>query len=353
MYTLSSTLKEIFDNPFVFENMHAVGLDAYCYMIPKKKRELSLEELEKTVRMPWGGPFVGSVVVTMANLLDKLGQKQGMHFEPLWREMGQDEQVFMPAAGHGKDSAALLVYDVEGEETRKPVLICPGGAYMFVAITEEGISTGDLLLEKGYRPFILRYRCTKANPHPTPQVELTLAIKHLRANAERYHIDADNLTIIGYSAGGHLCASQPAYAEEYDEILKGILKEENPDLLEKIKDMNPQADHVCLSYAAIYLEDERDKEFRDTITGENDELIDKLSIDRHVTDKYPKTYIWCCEGDSTVPYAHSERMAKALEENQVPHKLHIFPEGEHGISIGTRTSAEGWVDEMLAYFYEE
>lgn len=352
MYTLSSTLKEIFDNPFIFENMHVVGLDAYWFMVPKKKKELPLEELEKTIRMPWGGPFVGAVVIAMANLLEKLSQSQGMHFEPLWRERNQDEQLFMPAAGHEKDAAGLLVFDTEGEEMRKPILVCPGGAYMFVAVTEEGISTAEALLEKGYRPFVLKYRCTKANPHPTPQVELTLAIKYLRANAEKYHIDPEQLTIIGYSAGGHLCASQPAYAEEYDEIVKDILKEENPSLYEKVKDMNPQADYVCLSYAAIYLEDERDKEFRDTITGENDDLIDKLSIDRHVTEKYSKTYIWCCEDDRTVPYAHSERMAKALEEKQVPHKLHIYPAGDHGISVGTGTTAEGWVDEMLEYFYK-
>lgn len=349
MYTLSNTMKEIYEDPFIWEHKSVVGMEAFWYMVPEKMREMSLEELEKSLTMPWGGPFNGKEIASMANFLERIKLKQGLHFQPLWEEKDLNGQLYMPASDQSKDSAALLVFDVEGTETRKPVLVCPGGAYMFVSIADEGGKTAEALLEKGYRPFALKYRCTKANPHPIPQMELTLAIKYLRANADALHIDADDLTIIGYSAGGHLCASQSAYAEEYGELVNEQLKKENPALYEKVRDMSPKANHVCLSYAAIYLEADRDKDFRDTITGGDEALVDKLSIDRHVTADYPKAYIWCCEDDHTVPYAHSARMADALEKSGVPHKLHIFPQGDHGINVGKGTSAEGWIEEMLDF----
>lgn len=352
MFTLSNTMKEIYEDPFVGKHTAVVGMEAFWYMVPEQKRGLTLAELERTMKMPWGGPFNGKEIASMANFLERLKLNQGMHFQPLWEEKAADGELYMPASDNSKDAAALLVFDVEGEETRKPVLICPGGAYMFVSIADEGGNTAEAMLAKGYRPFVLKYRCTPANPHPTPQLELTLAIKYLRANAEAFHIDPDDLMIIGYSAGGHLCGSQSAYAEEYGELLNQRLKEENPALYEKLKDMSPKADQVVLGYPATYLEAERDKDFRSTITGGDEALTEKLSFCRHVTPAYPKTYIWCCEDDPTVPIAHSACMAKALEEQKVSHKLHIFPSGGHGINTAKGTSAEGWVDEMLDFFTE-
>lgn len=43
MFTLSNTMKEIYQDPFIKQHTGVVGMEAFWYMIPEKKRELSLE----------------------------------------------------------------------------------------------------------------------------------------------------------------------------------------------------------------------------------------------------------------------------------------------------------------------
>ena len=108
---------------------------------------------------------------------------------------------------------------------RAPV-ICPGGGYENISFHGEGLVTAWRLEKAGYRTFILNYRYSP-NRYPAPQLDLALAIKYLRANAAELQINPDDLMILGYSAGGHLCASTAALHEE----LEGALQQE----LEKLK----------------------------------------------------------------------------------------------------------------------
>ena len=42
-------------------------------------------------------------------------------------------------------------------------------------------------------------------------------------------------------------------------------------------------------------------------------------------------------------------MAEALKAQNIPYMLKVYPTGEHGCNVGDGTSAEGWMDEMLAF----
>ena len=64
---------------------------------------------------------------------------------------------------------------------------------------------------------------------------------------------------------------------------------------------------------------------------------------------YPKTFVWTCADDSLVPPSNAARMAEALKAQNIPYMLKVYPTGEHGCNVGDGTSAEGWMDEMLAF----
>ena len=93
-----------------------------------------------------------------------------------------------------------------GDKRYPAVVICPGGAYMFTSDREaEPIALA--FLARGIQCFVLRYHVAPAARYPVPQLEAAAAIAYLRANADKYHILPDCISILGFSAGGHLSGS--------------------------------------------------------------------------------------------------------------------------------------------------
>ena len=188
------------------------------------------------------------------------------------------------------------------------------------------------------------------NRYPAPQLDLLLAIRFLRAKAAEYQIDPDDLTILGYSAGGHLCASTAALRGEIDQKLTEELEKHRPDLADITRGISIRPEKVVLCYPVIsFLAEDHEPSFQ-ALTGGNESLREQLSIEKQVDPDYPKTFIWTCTDDSLVPPSNASRMAEALEAQKIPHRFCLYPQGEHGCTIGTGTSAEGWVDQMLDFF---
>lgn len=60
-----------------------------------------------------------------------------------------------------------------------------------------------------------------------------------------------------------------------------------------------------------------------------------FSLDQHVDKNTPPTFLWHTAEDSGVPVENSLKMAAALSAAKVPFELHVFPKGEHGMSVCT------------------
>ena len=61
-----------------------------------------------------------------------------------------------------------------------------------------------------------------------------------------------------------------------------------------------------------------------------------MSLENQVTHTMPPTFIWHTAEDQTVPVENSLLMTMALRRADVPVELHIFPKGEHGLSLATK-----------------
>ncbi len=312
---------------------------------PEKYHTLPMEEWVKDFRMPWGAPFDGEALLEDANRLEDAGRY--WEWVPLWV---QEEELTIES--NDLHSVSLMIPKCTLEGVRPAVLICPGGGYANISFHSEGLETAKHLEQADYRTFILNYR-VHPNLFPAPQMDLALAIKHLRANAEKYQIDPENLMILGYSAGGHLCASTAALREEINEKLQEELEKERPDLAAAYRDISIRPDKICLGYPVIgFLQDGHEDSFR-MLTDGNEALREHLSVEKQIDPDYPMTFLWTCADDSLVPPVNTEYMRAALEEAGVDHLCLVYPQGEHGCSLGTGTSAEGWMDEMLAFMNPE
>ena len=87
------------------------------------------------------------------------------------------------------------------------VLVIPGGGYQFVSVGNEGADFAANLTEHGYTVFVLVYRLPGEGwqqGEDVPLMDAQRAMRVIRANAARWSIDARTLSIVGFSAGGHL-----------------------------------------------------------------------------------------------------------------------------------------------------
>ena len=71
----------------------------------------------------------------------------------------------------------------------------------------EGPVVAQYLNKLGIVAFVLRYRLLPQYQFPMPLLDLQRAIRHVRCHAKAYNVDPARIGILGFSAGGHLCAS--------------------------------------------------------------------------------------------------------------------------------------------------
>ena len=70
----------------------------------------------------------------------------------------------------------------------------------------DGPSLLDILAAKGYAAASVSYRLAPKHKFPAQIVDVATAVRYLKANAARFHIDPDRVAVAGFSAGGHLAS---------------------------------------------------------------------------------------------------------------------------------------------------
>ena len=342
-FTESNSILEILDKARPEFQLFFPRMMLNC--LPEAAQSAPLASL-RTVLMPWGLPFPVAQVLSDANTMEHPENVWKVH--PLWAKDGFTPEtndlhsVALMEILEPSDLATASRSSAENAGKGRPaVIICPGGGYENLSFHNEGLEIAWRMQKEGYKTFVLSYRVSP-NRYPAPQLDLAEAIRYVRAHASGFGIDPGNVCILGFSAGGHLCASTAALRDELARELDAM----DPAL----SGIPVRPDKVCLCYPVIsFLSEAHEGSFQ-CLTGGDESLRGSLSIETQVDGDYPKTFVWTCADDSLVPPSNAERMAKALRDQGVDHKLRIYPTGEHGCSLGKGTSAEGWMDEMLAFF---
>lgn len=207
---------------------------------------------------------------------------------------------------------------------RPVILICPGGGYEKLSY-REGEPLAVHFLAQGYHACVLRYSVAPAR-YPVPLLELGEAMKIIHQHAEEWKVDTEHIFLHGASAGGHLAGLLGAFwnkkwlAERLD-VPSDILRPAG----------------LLLSYPVITAREEEGHlpSFRNLL-GENweRERMD-YSLELLVNEDTPPAFLWHTATDATVPVMNSIRYVMAMQEKGIPTELHIFPEGEHGLSLAS------------------
>lgn len=91
----------------------------------------------------------------------------------------------------------------EGVKVKGAVLICAGGAFQFRSDQNEGTPVAQAMSALGYQSFVVDYRL---RPYTQQEgaLDLARAVRFVRAHAEDYGIDPQDIAVMGFSAGGIL-----------------------------------------------------------------------------------------------------------------------------------------------------
>lgn len=216
--------------------------------------------------------------------------------------------------------------EIAPNRKRPAVVVCPGGAYAFTSDREaEPIALA--FLAKGYQVFVLRYTCESMR-YPTQLLQAAAAVAFVRKNAKAFHVNESAISIIGFSAGGHLAGSLGTMWNDAEISKKLGLTAE---------DIKPNA--LILSYPVITSGEFAHVGSFDNLTGEDAKLREYMSLENRVGDHVPPTFIWHTVTDDVVPVENTLLFANALQANKVSFEMHIFPEGRHGLGLANEESA--------------
>lgn len=224
------------------------------------------------------------------------------------------EQIKLWPDNPEASEAEILVYQPAKHEKAAPaVLICPGGAYAFLAMDHEGRDMAKWYASNGFVAVVLKYRLPKG-AYEIPLEDAEKAMSVIRGNAGKWNLDAKKVGVIGSSAGGHLAASLSTLAADAN-----------------------RPDFAILYYPVISFDNLNTHigSKKNLLGKEADskELTERYSLQKQVDDKTPKTLLLLSDDDKVVPPMNSILYYTALNEHHIPASLHMFPNGGHGWGI--------------------
>ncbi len=251
--------------------------------------------------------------------------------------MDEPEEKFDGGRVRNVSEAEMYVYLPEKDQNSgAAVVICPGGGYWIEAMDHEGFEIAEWLKSKGVAGIVLKYRLPYGH-HEIPSGDARQALRIVRDNAAEWGIDPEKIGIAGSSAGGHL-ASTVGTRFDYG----------TPESSEPLGKISSRPDFMLLLYPVItFNEAFGHMGSRKNLIGEgnNWELVEKYSNEKHVTSETPPTFLVLSDDDKAVPPRNSVEFYLALKENDVPAEMHIFQKGEHGFGMNKKNlPVDQWPD---------
>jgi acetyl esterase/lipase len=222
----------------------------------------------------------------------------------------------------------------------------PGGGYRWVVVDKEGYEMARLLASRGVTAFVLFYRLPSegwTSGPDTPVIDAQRALRLIRHRANSYRVDPRRVAALGFSAGGHVCAS---LLTRFDAKLYGPVDEADS--------LSAHPDIAAPIYPVISMTSPTAHAgSRELLIGAHApaEMERAYNPALNVTPNAPPTFLCHAEDDPAVPVANTLMLREALLKAKVPVETHLYPEGGHGfgLRLSKGKSVEGWQEVMFAW----
>lgn len=193
-------------------------------------------------------------------------------------------------------------------DTGAAVIVCPGGGYARLAMDKEGSEICAWLNSIGVTGVVLKYRVPEREGfqrHELPLQDAQRAMGILRSRAEQFGIDPERIGIMGFSAGAHLAA-----------VLSNNFAERTYPRIDAADDLSCRPAFAMVIYPG-YL--------RAGDHGISPEVAP-------TANETCPTFIVQTE-DDYADVRNSLAYYFALQANDVPAEMHLYPVGGHGYGM--------------------
>lgn len=229
----------------------------------------------------------------------------------------------------------MTTYLIDTDKPLPCIVIYPGGGYHKRAY-HEGEPVAEFFNRRGFHAVVAEYRVAP-NRDPAPLADAQRAVKLVRYHADEWKIDPNRIVTLGFSAGGHLCASTLVC----DEV---IPEGHTPDAIDAMPH-RPNGGILC--YPVISVE----SDYGHTGSGKN--LLGEryetekaaYNLSKKVTEDTPKAFLWHTSDDASVNVKNSLIFAERMRDAGIPFELHVFPHGKHGLGLAPdHADIRQWAD---------
>lgn len=217
------------------------------------------------------------------------------------------------------------LYYPDEVETQLPVIVYVHGGGWTGGDKASGAGFRFLpfLRERGYLTISVNYRLSPKHKFPAHIEDVKCAIRHLRAEAETYHLDPNRIGAIGGSAGGHLVALLGVTDESAGMEGSGGYLEYSSRVQAVIDMFGPidPAEFCTVGWAR-------------QVFGANceDEIISLSSPLAYVSNDDPPFLILHGDLDELVLLEQSQTFYDSLTAAGVPATLQVIKNAGHGLS---------------------
>lgn len=197
--------------------------------------------------------------------------------------------------------------------TTPHIVVLPGGAYARHT-PYEAEPVAEWLRGIGVNSSVFRYPLEARHPEPLRAVIAEVA--RIRATG------VTRVGLLGFSAGAHAAGLAALQSDS------GV-------------------DAAILCYPVVSMQLDTHASSRHNLLGSEatDDVRASTSLDQLVGPAAPPFFIWHTGADEKVPVEHSYLLGQSLARNHVPHALHVFPNGLHGIGFAKGEGAAArWVE---------
>jgi acetyl esterase/lipase len=234
---------------------------------------------------------------------------------PMQQIAGRIPDQLLPPRGDGVDritnvsNPSLTLHRATEPGVRPAIIICPGGAYRHLCISKEGTDVAMWLSRLGIHALVLKYRVPDDRLSAFRDIQRSLRI--IRHRSSDLSIDPHRVGVLGFSAGGHLCARLCCSIDTREQAVDDI-------------DTHPcRPDNAILVYPAYLQQDSR------------------LSPDLSMHAGIPPTLLIHSD-DDTGHILGSETYHTALIRTGITCAFERYTSGGHGYGLRSSAEARQW-----------
>jgi len=265
--------------------------------------------------------------------------------------------VYLRDLEYGRGGERTLKMDILHRRTlpkkAMPVLVWIHGGGWREGSKEEGIPRLISFAKRGYFCASIEYRLSHEALFPAQIEDCKCAIRFLRANAQKFHLNEGRIGVWGMSAGGHLVALLGTTHHVRQLEGQGGWQQFSSSV-QAVCDWFGPTDFLRMNYFPSDIDHDAADSPEGMLIGgavqENQEKAAKANPIAYVTEEASTFLIMHADNDRLVPFNQSQLLYEALQQAGVEVTLAMVKGGGHGKKFKTPTllkKVENFFDKHL------